>query len=90
MQVLDSDYYIVRARRNKWDLAALHPQFADVITADGEPQDTMVKYRLQPIAQGFETDLIVVLTGAAMRNRVGSFHARDGDDMFGDERAGQR
>lgn len=60
IQTPDSDYYIVRTRRNKWDLAALHPEFADVITAYSEPQDTMNRYRLQITYPDHETDLVDV------------------------------
>jgi hypothetical protein len=60
-QTLDSDYYVVRARRNKWDMAALHPEFADVITAEGKPQNnTMDQYRLQVLALDAEADMIDV------------------------------
>jgi hypothetical protein len=30
---VDSDWYIVRCQQNKWDLAALYPEFADEITS---------------------------------------------------------
>lgn len=61
IQVPDSDYYIVRTRRNKWDLAAMHPEFEDVITAHSDPQqDSMSQYRLQTIYPDYETDLVDV------------------------------
>ena len=60
VQHSDSDYYIVRARRNKWDMAALHPEFAEEITAYSEPQDTRDRYRLQTIYPDYETDMVDV------------------------------
>lgn len=59
-QVLDTDYFIVRSRRNKWDMAALHPEFADIITTEGKPQGTLDEYRLQLLTMGGELDMIDV------------------------------
>jgi hypothetical protein len=61
LQTLDTDYFIVRTRRNKWDMSAIHPEFADVITAEGKPQNnTMDQYRLQVLALDGEQDMIDV------------------------------
>lgn len=54
----DSDYYIVRTRKNKWDLVALHPEFKDEILASGKAEDA--QYRLRPIEADFDTDLVDV------------------------------
>lgn len=60
LQTSDSDYYIVRARRNKWDLAALHPEFAEQITAAADSQSSLDKYRLRPIESKYDADLVDV------------------------------
>jgi hypothetical protein len=60
LQVADTDYYIVRSRQNKWDLAALHPEFADAICASTVYQGTLDQYRLRPIIAHEESDLVDV------------------------------
>ena len=60
LQQADSDFYIIRARRNKWDLAALHPEFKDAILSDSAYQDTMDQYRLRPIEARYDSDLVDV------------------------------
>lgn len=58
--VTDSDYYIVRARRNRWDLAALHPEFREQILASTTNENTLDKYRLRPLETQYDTDLVDV------------------------------
>lgn len=60
MRKLDSDYYIVRTQRNKWDLAALHPQFKDVILAGSGNDGTVDRYRMRNTEQAYEDDLVDV------------------------------
>lgn len=56
----DSDYFIVRAERNKWDLVALHPEFRDAILSSSSYQDTLDQYRLRPIEARYDADLVDV------------------------------
>lgn len=60
IQQADSDFYIVKARRNKWDLAALHPEFRDAIVSDAAYQSTDDKYRLRPVEARYDADLVDV------------------------------
>lgn len=54
---VDSDWYIVRCQKNKWDLAALHPNFADQITA----ASCDYVYRLHQDSAETDEDLVDVL-----------------------------
>lgn len=60
IQQADSDYFIVKARRNKWDLAALHPEFRNSIISDAAYQNQDDKYRLRPIEAKYDADLVDV------------------------------
>lgn len=53
----DSPWFIVRCRKNKWDLAALHPTFAEEIKAG----DADRLYRLSADLGQYEDDLVDVL-----------------------------
>lgn len=60
LQVADSEFYIVRAKRNKWDLAALHPEFADAISSATTEHSIEDRYLLRPIEAMYDADLVDV------------------------------
>ena len=53
----DTDWYIVRCQQNKWDLAALYPEFTDYITS----ASCDYTYRLNTNVSNMDDDLVDVL-----------------------------
>lgn len=54
---VDTDWYIVRCQQNKWDLAALYPEFSDYITS----ASCDYTYRLNPSVTNMDDDMVDVL-----------------------------
>ena len=60
LRTSDTDYYIVKVKRNKWDLAALHPEFKDQILSDSSTEGVLDHHTLRPLETSFDSDLVDV------------------------------